>query len=158
MSALALAELRDTLLAHAADRDTWRHLVRHDADERTYVLLHRDEEVEIYVVCWMPGHDTGFHDHDASAAAITVVDGAVREERLALRPARWRRALEEGDVVTISREAIHRVRHIGDAPAVTLHAYSPPLDRVGTYEVAEDGALLRHPRDADVPLEVGAAA
>ena len=56
--------------------------------------------------------------------------------------------------MTIAREAIHRVRHIGDAPAVTLHAYSPPLDRVGTYEVAEDGALLRHPRDAEVPLEV----
>ena len=58
--------------------------MRHDAGERTYVLLHRDEEVELYVVCWMPGHDTGFHDHDASAAAITVVDGAVSEERLAL--------------------------------------------------------------------------
>ncbi len=157
MSALAVAELRDTLLAHAADTDAWRHLVRHDADERTYVLLHRDEEVEIYVVCWMPGHDTGFHDHDASAAAITVVDGAVREERLALTGTVETR-LEEGDVVTIAREAIHRVRHTGDAPAVTLHAYSPPLDRVGTYEVAEDGALLRHPRDADVPLEVGAAA
>ena len=131
--------------------------MRHDADERTYVLLHRDEEVEVYVVCWMPGHDTGFHDHDSSAAAITVVDGAVREERLALTGTVETR-LEEGDVVTIAREAIHRVRHIGDAPAVTLHAYSPPLDRVGTYEVAEDGALLRHPRDADVPLEVPTAA
>jgi hypothetical protein len=32
----------------------------------------------------MPDHDTGFHDHDDSAAAITVVDGAITEERLAL--------------------------------------------------------------------------
>ena len=157
MSALAVAELRDTLLAHAADADAWRHLVRHEAEERTYALLHRGEEVEVYVVCWMPGHDTGFHDHDASAAAITVVDGAVNEERLALTGAVETR-LEAGDVVTIAREAIHRVRHTGDGPAVTLHAYSPPLDRVGTYEVGEDGALLRHPRAADVPLEVGAAA
>jgi hypothetical protein len=59
--------------------------------------------------------------------------------------------------VTIAREAIHRVRHRGAGPAVTLHAYSPPLRRVGTYEVAADGALLRHPRPSDVTLAPAAA-
>ena len=83
MSALAVAKLRDTLLAHAADADARRHLVRHEAEERTYALLHRGEEVEVYVGA-VPGHDTGFHDHDASAAAITVAHGAWNEERLAL--------------------------------------------------------------------------
>ena len=34
--------------------------------------------------------------------------------------------------------------HHGDAPAVTLHAYSPPLWRMGAYEVRPDGALTRH--------------
>ena len=156
MSALAPGDLRERLLAHAEDADAWRPLVRHDADERTYVLLHRDEEVELYVVCWMPGHDTGFHDHDESAAAISVLDGAISEERLALGGT-VERILGAGETVTITREAIHRVRHAGEAPAVTLHAYSPPLERVGTYEVADDGALLRHPRAADVPLEAAAA-
>ena len=61
--------------------------------------------------------------------------------------------LQEGDTVTIAREAIHRVRHAGKAPAVTLHAYSPPLQRVGTYEIAHNGALLRHPRPAETPLQ-----
>ena len=41
---------------------------------------------------------------------------------------------------------------------MTLHAYSPPLERVGTYEVAEDGALLRHPRPSDVTLVAAATA
>lgn len=93
----------------------------------------------------MPGHDTGFHDHDDSAAAIAVVDGAVTEERLALG-GKVTRTLEPGHTITIAREAIHRVRHAGARPATTLHAYSPPLQRVGTYEIAADGALLRHPR------------
>ena len=62
--------------------------------------------------------------------------------------------LQSGDSITIAKEAIHRVTHAGATPAITLHAYSPPLDRVGTYEVAEDGALLRHPRSAEVPLQV----
>ncbi len=152
MTAAPLAELRDTLLDFAGRTDRWLPLVRHDPGERTYVLLHRDERMELYVVCWMPGHDTGFHDHDESAAAIAVVQGAVSEERLSLNGT-VRTELVAGETVTIAREAIHRVRHAGAAPAVTLHAYSPPLERVGTYEVARDGALLRHPRAADVPLE-----
>ena len=41
-------------------------------------------------------------------------------------------------------------------PATTLHGYSPPLQRVGTYQVADDGALLRHPRPAETPLEAAA--
>ena len=47
-------------------------------------------------------------------------------------------------------------RHAGQMPATTLHAYSPPLQRVGTYQVADDGALLRHPRPAETPLEAAA--
>ena len=38
-----------------------------------------DEEIEVYVVCWTAGHDTGFHDHDESAAAITVLARMVAE-------------------------------------------------------------------------------
>ncbi len=157
MSELARHALRDALLRWAAREEAWSALVRHDHDERVHVLLHRDDDVEVYVVSWMDGHDTGFHDHDESAAAITVLAGTVSEERLSLGGA-VEVTLAAGDSVTIAREAIHRVRCTGGEPAVTLHAYSPPLQRVGTYEVAEDGALLRHPRPSDVTLVPAAAA
>ncbi|MEA2456288.1 MAG: hypothetical protein QOI45_2550 [Thermoleophilaceae bacterium] len=147
-----MSQLRQTLELWAERTHDWQPLVAHDPEERVYALLHRDADVEIYLVCWMPDHDTGFHDHDESAAAITVLEGNVTEERLALSGA-VNRTLSKGDTVTIAREAIHRVKHAGDAPATTLHAYSPPLQRVGTYEVADDGALLRHPRPAETPLE-----
>ena len=71
-------------------------------------------------------------------------------------PATVERTVGPGEIVTIAREAIHRVRHSGTRPATTLHAYSPPLQRVGTYEVAGDGALLRHPRPAETRLEAAA--
>ena len=154
MSAAAVA-LTGVLDAWARRPELWRALVRHEPDERTYVQLHRDDDVELYLICWMRGHDTGFHDHDESAAAIVVLDGEVSEERLSFGGPVGR-TLRAGEQVTIAPEAIHRVRHAGDAPAVTLHAYSPPLHRVGTYEVAEDGALLRHPRPAERRLEAAA--
>jgi quercetin dioxygenase-like cupin family protein len=147
--------LREVLYEWALDEHVWRPLVRHDEDERVYALVHRDADVELYLVCWMPGHDTGFHDHDHSAAAITVLSGEITEERLSLGGA-VSRELGEGATVEIAKEAIHRVRHSGSEPAVTLHAYSPPLSRVGTYEFADDGALLRHPRPAETPLEAAA--
>jgi quercetin dioxygenase-like cupin family protein len=152
MIELQPAELAATLSTWADKEQDWAPLVRHDQQERTYQLLHRDADVEVYLVCWMPGHDTGFHDHDHSAAAITVVEGAITEERLAITGA-VKRTLDKGDTVTIAREAIRRVRHAGQGPATTLHAYSPPLERVGTYQIADDGALLRHPRSAETPLQ-----
>jgi predicted metal-dependent enzyme (double-stranded beta helix superfamily) len=149
-----VSELRATLESWAA-REDLAPLAAHHPDERTHLLLHRDDDVEIYLIAWMPGHDTGFHDHDHSAAAIAVLEGEIAEERLALTGA-VERTVGEGEIVTIAREAIHRVRHSGTRPATTLHAYSPPLERVGTYEVAGDGALLRHPRPAETRLEAAA--
>jgi hypothetical protein len=35
------------------------------------------------------------------------------------------------------------VLHAGDVPAVTLHAYSPPLARTGAYRIGADGELER---------------
>ncbi len=141
----------DLLRGLAADRARWSGHVRHDPGERHYALVHRDDDVEVYVVCWADGHDTGFHDHDDSAAAIAVIDGSIVEERLYLAGARAAR-YGAGELIEVPSEAIHRVRHAGEAPAVTLHAYSPPLSRVGTYEIAPSGALLRHAKDADTPL------
>jgi mannose-6-phosphate isomerase-like protein (cupin superfamily) len=150
-----VSALAETLRSWAERTEAWRPHVRHHEAQRTYTLVHRDDDVELYLVCWMAGHDTGFHDHDHSSAAVTVLAGEVIEERLSLTGSVERR-VASGELVTIAKEAIHRVRHTGTQPAVTLHAYSPPLARVGTYEVADDGALLRHPRPAETPLEAAA--
>ena len=51
----------------------------------------------------------------------------------------------EGESFTFSAADIHRVRHGGSDPAVTLHVYSPPLARMGAYEIDGDGVLARRP-------------
>ena len=73
-----------------------------------------------------------------------MVRGAVREERLVLGGPPAARTLAAGQSLTFAPSDIHRVSHAGTEPAVTLHAYSPPLWRMGAYEVAPDGALRRH--------------
>jgi predicted metal-dependent enzyme (double-stranded beta helix superfamily) len=136
-----LSELVDRL---AAEPERWRHLVHHRPDARTYEQLHRDDRVAVWLICWMNDHDTGFHDHDLSAGALTVVRGKIREERLVLGGAPAGRTLGAGETLDFGAADIHRVSHAGTEPAVTLHAYSPPLWRMGAYEVSPDGTLRRH--------------
>ena len=141
LDADALTELLDGL---AGRPDLWRHLVSHRADARTYEQLHRDDHVAVWLICWMNDHDTGFHDHDLSAGALSVVRGSVCEERLVLGGAPSSRTISAGDTLTFAASDIHRVAHAGSEPAVTLHAYSPPLWRMGAYEVSPEGTLRRH--------------
>lgn len=142
--ALSPAELRTLVDTLAADPAAWRDQVRHaPGADRVCVELRRDASVEVWLICWLPGHDTGFHDHDDAAAAITVVEGAVREERLSLAGAVGE-TYRSGDTVMVPSRAIHRVRHDGEAPAITIHAYSPPLQEMGAYAPdAATGELRR---------------
>lgn len=136
----------------AAHPELWEDDVRFDAHERQASLIARTDSVEIWAVAWMPGQDTGFHDHDTSGAAIAVARGTIVDERMALGGRTITAEHAEGTVFTVAAGEIHRARHAGDEPAVSLHAYSPPLDRMGTYAVGDGGRLLRQPVGGDQML------
>lgn len=125
--------------------ELWIEHVVHDPAQRQYRELLHDEQVTAWLICWMHNQDTGFHDHDLSAGAVTVVGGRVCEERLSLEGAPNRSVYSAGQSFSFAAADIHRVRHHGTDPAVTLHVYSPPLLRMGNYSVNPAGILERHP-------------
>jgi predicted metal-dependent enzyme (double-stranded beta helix superfamily) len=142
---LSGAEL-ERLVRELADRpELWIERVRHDATQRVYEELLSDEHLTAWLICWMDDHDTGFHDHDISSGAVAVVGGRVREERLTIGGEPHSRSFAAGEAFHFSPSDIHRVRHSGSDPAVTLHVYSPPLARMGAYEIDRDGVLARRP-------------
>jgi mannose-6-phosphate isomerase-like protein (cupin superfamily) len=140
---LTAPELERFLTELVASPERWRHLVRHTSDARVYEQIWDDEDVNAWVICWSEDQDTGFHDHDESAAAIAVISGHVREDRLRIGNPPRSRELGPGSVFTVPAVAIHRVLHARDVPAVTLHAYSPPLVRTGAYRIGAGGELQR---------------
>jgi quercetin dioxygenase-like cupin family protein len=140
---LSVAELERFVTGLASECERWQHLVRHVDDVRVYELIWDSDDVNAWVICWSEDQDTGFHDHDESAAAIKVIGGRIRDERLTLGSSPQSRVLGAGSTITIPPTAIHRVLHAGTGPAVTIHAYSPPLRRTGAYRVSADGALQR---------------
>jgi predicted metal-dependent enzyme (double-stranded beta helix superfamily) len=135
----------EAFVGELADRpELWIHRVRHEPTQRVYEELLSDKHVTAWLICWMDEQDTGFHDHDLSAGAVSVVGGAVREERLRIAGAPRTRRFAAGASFHFSPTDIHRVSHDGKEPAVTLHVYSPPLLRMGAYAIGEDGVLERH--------------
>jgi hypothetical protein len=54
--------------------------------------------------------------------------------------------MEPGLVRTGGAGYIHSVGHAAGEPAITIHAYSPPLGEVGQYRAGEGGVLERHPQ------------
>jgi predicted metal-dependent enzyme (double-stranded beta helix superfamily) len=137
------SELRELVTRVAADPSQWRHLVRYDAAERHFEQLWRDEHVDVWVITWARGNDTGFHDHDVSRGAVAVVEGELVEERLALGGTP--REIHHGAAGVFDFDAshVHRMRHDVATPAVSIHAYSPPLWRMGAYTVDAEGTLRR---------------
>jgi predicted metal-dependent enzyme (double-stranded beta helix superfamily) len=140
-------ELRHLVSTIAHEPETWSHLVRVDGSDRYFVQLHRDPHLDVWLICWTGGQETGFHDHDLSSGAVHVCEGQLVEERLELRDGAFLRAsVGRGRGTTFDFDAshVHSLRHAGGPElAVSIHVYSPALWRMGYYEVGSDSVLRR---------------
>jgi predicted metal-dependent enzyme (double-stranded beta helix superfamily) len=147
---LSRTQLRVLVDGLASADHLWRHLARHEPDRRVYEeLLLEDPQfaqcVGVWLICWMDNHDTGFHDHDVSSGAVAVVAGTLRDERLVVGANPRARNYSPGETFDFGPSDIHRMSHAGGGPAISIHAYSPPLERMGAYEVDPEGVLRRAP-------------
>lgn len=152
MSELSIKDLRALARSFTFDGASWRPYVAHDPHRRIFRKLADTDAATVWLICWMPGQDTGLHDHDGSSGAVEVLAGAVREERLCPDGSIASRVVRAGGRFHFGPDAIHGVRHAGDEPAVTLHAYSPPLRGMGAYVVDPDGVLRRERLPEEVEL------
>ena len=118
----------------AANDSEWAGLVRFDLTERFYVRLRRTEDVEVWLICWDIGQDTLLHDHGGSAGAFTVVRGSLVEDFGAVdAPGLRTRKHTEGDAVGFGTDYLHNLVNVGTETAVSIHAYSPPLQAMNFY-------------------------
>ena len=89
----------------------------------------RTPAYELWLLSWLPGQQTGFHDHGDAAGAFAVADGAPAGEHRPAGP-RGRSAAARCAPARSARSApayVHDVRNVCGRPAVSVHAYSPPL-------------------------------
>ena len=137
-------ELRALVDDIATRPDEWSAHVAFSDEQRHYVSLHRDDHVDVWLLCWTRQNDTGWHDHDISSGAVLIVEGALSESspRIGGEPAI--RTVRAGECFTFGPEHIHRLAGLQER-SVSIHAYSPPLWRLGQYAISPDGVMRRQP-------------
>jgi hypothetical protein len=124
-------------------------------DDRWFVRLHGDDEVDVWLISWVPGHRTELHDHGGSLGAATLLSGSLDEFRWDGERLRCRR-LEAGDQAGFPLGWVHDVVWAPSgprtpvtslaepaAPSLSVHAYSPPLTVMSYYEVTGENRLRR---------------
>src|SRR6478735_7278417 len=84
--------------------DIWEPLVRTDAEQRRYELIYEDEQLDAWVLSWMPGQGTGFHDHYISGVGLCCAQGGVREDLLVYGGPDVELHLRPGDNGLVRRE------------------------------------------------------
>jgi len=119
-----------------ASSEGWLDRVRLRAGHRWYERLYQGPDHDIWVISWMPGQSTGFHDHGESSGAFVVATGVLQEHRPGDQPL----VIPAGKSRAFGPDYAHDVRNVSLAPAVSIHAYSPPLTDMNEYEL--DGNLL----------------
>ena len=129
----------------AEQRLLWEPLVSYDPVDRYYVRLARQREFEAWLLTWLPGQGTDWHDHGGSAGAFMTLRGVLTERHAevgygAPRIIPGARELIAGTLRAFGSRHVHQVTNHGVEPAVSLHVYAPSLVEMHQYEVR--GALL----------------
>ncbi|GAB1509879.1 cysteine dioxygenase [Actinophytocola sp. KF-1] len=122
------AELRDLVTTiGTTHRDALLAQVRFASPQRWWARLELTEEVEVWLLSWLPGQHTAPHDHGGASGAFSVVLGSVSETYRYPGGDLRTRVHETGDAVGFGAGRAHQVWNTATVKAATVHAYSPPL-------------------------------
>ena len=124
----------------AADVARWRSRVRLGSSERWWTRLEAAASYDLWLLTWTTDSATDLHDHGTSAAAFTVVAGALDEVRVHRRATDGTSALAHtrlpaGTTRWLAPGTVHDVRNPYAEPAVSIHGYSPPLTCMTYYRL-----------------------
>ena len=98
----------------------------------TRIVLHRDESLEVVLICFAAGQTSSVHDHRGSNCVIRLVRGRILEtlfdradgETLAYALHHY---LASGDVSGLNGEQVHQLSNVDNSGSVLLNFYSPPF-------------------------------
>jgi predicted metal-dependent enzyme (double-stranded beta helix superfamily) len=125
----------------------WVTRVRLDPEGRWYEQIRVSDACELWLISWLPGQSTGFHDHGGANGAFGVVWGELDEHTVArgtdgLLQGSGAKSVRAGKVRSFGPRHVHDVRNSSSGSvAVSVHAYSPPLSAMTRYDLTAGGLV-----------------
>jgi len=149
-AALSPARLGQIVSSVAASPGSWQGVLRFVPERRWFYRLDLTTDYEVWLLSWLPGQATGFHDHGDAAGAFALALGSLQERTAAVgRTGVRSRVLSAPSVRTFGSAHLHDVRNVSAGPAVSVHAYSPPLTEMTRYDLSENGLIVLDTEAAD---------
>jgi hypothetical protein len=141
---LSTGELESVVRAVAARPELFEDLVVDDVTNRWWLLLYKSDNYEVRILSWERDQSSDWHDHGGSSGAFAFTAGTVIE---------YYRASNQVDIETVRYSAgdhgsfdpahVHDMLYEAGRPAVSVHAYSPPLKGLTFYERTALGFVAR---------------
>ena len=92
-------------------------------------LVFRSDNVEILVVCWKPGQTSPVHGHGPSDGLMIILEGEITNTTYTKAGQKVSTVWKSGDIGHTCIGDQHEVKNASNTDAVSLHIYSPPLER-----------------------------
>ncbi len=96
-------------------------------DQYARQLAFKTNNMEVILVCWLPGQGSPEHDHGQSEAVIVVLEGELTHTTIYPDGKKVSVTLGYGDVGYVPTGVKHQIFNHSDHELVTLDIYSPPL-------------------------------
>ena len=137
-----LARLVDDLSRFEIDLDDLSHHLHFAENGYKRNLVRAAPNYHAWLLCWKNGQRSPIHDHTGSACVVRVLRGTLTETLFEVAAngqikAAFSRDFAQGSLIASEDTDIHQVSNLqaDDADLVTLHVYTPPLNRMNTFSL-----------------------
>jgi mannose-6-phosphate isomerase-like protein (cupin superfamily) len=112
---------------------------------RRYERLLATDDYEVWLIAWAAAGVLELHDHGGSIAVMCVVEGELVETYTDLVDRHPLRSVTvgAGQSLALPVTRVHEVWNPGPAPALSVHAYSPPLRTMRFFDHRPEHFLAR---------------
>lgn len=140
----SLEAVADVLRELRLGCDDFTGHIRFSSDQYQRNLVRAGRWYHLWLLCWKSGQRSPIHDHRGSNCVVQVLRGTATQTECAFAPNGDVKAVgsedfSAGSFVLSQDDDLHQISNLqgGEADLVTLHVYSPPLGRVGTYSILD---------------------
>ena len=105
----------------------WNNYVSFDDKNYKKNLVYRDNNYELFVVCWKPDQKTILHSHSENGCIIRMLKGNLTEKIYYNNGIYKKHILTKDDITYIDNNiGKHIMENNSENNAMSLHLYSPP--------------------------------
>ena len=141
---LSAGQLEDVARAVAQRPDLFEVLLDDDGSVHWSLLLLQTSSYEVKVLTWRGPQPVDWHDHGGSSGAMAMVGGWLNEQSRDGDGADLNsRRFGPGDSGSFGPDHLHDVNFEYGRPAISIHAYSPPLSGMTHYDRTRFGFVAR---------------